>query len=413
MVVPHDDVDIVFTPGELLVEQAGAELREAISGHIVVPHPEWTINLQVGGPEADPLQGYPNSDQACLIVSDSVERTMDLIALAPHGVYYAAKTVQQLIKGRNPGTQVTIPILTVTDWPDMADRGLWGVDCALHVQWFSGRKINYVEEIASVYVDGAGQTVASIKEFNQPLHEDGPTYGINPVPAIPHLELMEYKGVFDAYPELQCQGGNAHPGAACYAYRSDDDVDISDILGGWIRGCAELDGVTEVSVWMTENLGGKMGCECPEPFTGNRDVLELQAILDGWEQAKLQFPNLKLRILTSEATDDSTAALLAMLPSEVTFTYYQSVLTYNTREMNIIPNDVESAVSGGQAASVCPNLSPSVIASIVNPFSGAAFVHYRMNEFVDKGLSGLLGYPNPRVFYYAFNPDYSWRSRRS
>ena len=56
VVVPHDDVDIVFTPSELLVGQAAAELREAISGSpdpIVVPAPQWTINLQAGGPEAE------------------------------------------------------------------------------------------------------------------------------------------------------------------------------------------------------------------------------------------------------------------------------------------------------------------------------------------------------------------------
>jgi hypothetical protein len=405
VVVPHDEVAILFPAGEPLVAQAAAELREAISGSpnpIAVPNPQWTINLQVGGPEANPLQTYPNSDQACLIVSDTGQARLDLIALAPHGVYYAAKTVQQLIRGRDPGAQVTIPVMAVTDWPDMADRGLWGVDAAQHVRWFSDRKINYVEEIASVYVDGAGQTVASVKDFNIPLHANGPTYGVNPVPAIPHLELMENKGVFEAYPDLKGQGSNVHPGAACYSRPG-----IIDILGGWISGCAGLPGVTEVDVWMSENLGSKTGCRCTDYGCayGNRDVLELQAILNGWEQARQQYPNLKLRILTSEETDDSTAELLALLPSDVTFTYYQSLLTYNTQEMNIIPYDVTAAVSGGQAASVCPNLSASVIAGIVNPFSGAHFIRYRMNEFVSKGVSGLMGYPTPRVFYYSFNVE--------
>jgi len=236
------------------------------------------------------------------------------------------------------------------------------------------------------------------------------------VPAVPHLELMWYKGVFDAYPELKGVGSNVHPGAACYSYRSDTGVDITDILAGWIRGCAELEGVTEVSVWMTENLGSQTGCQCTTYGCayGNRDLLECQAILEGWEKAKLHVPDLPLRILTSEETAASNADIVAMLPPGVTLCYYHSLLTYNTRETGLIPGYLEAAISGGKSVSVCPNLSPSVIAGIVNPFSGAAFARYRMNEFVDKGLSGLIGYPKPRVFYYDFNVDamaeWSWNA---
>ncbi|MGC8861504.1 MAG: hypothetical protein ACP5R5_01870 [Armatimonadota bacterium] len=39
------------------------------------------------------------------------------------------------------------------------------------------------------------------------------------------------------------------------------------------------------------------------------------------------------------------------------------------------------------------------------PFHGAAFVKYRMDEFVNKRLSGLIAYVTPRLHYYRFNVE--------
>ena len=411
--VSGNAVAVVLDAGsDALIEQAARELREALTGSpepVEVSDPALTIRLQLGGENSTVLQGLRNATQAYRILADTGQMRLDLIGLSPQGVYYASKTVQQLIKGRRQGTQVMMPILTVTDWPDLADRGLWGVDGARHVRWLSDRKMSCVEEIASVYVDAAGQTVAAVKDFNIPLHTDGPIYGVNPVPAIPHLERMASKGVFEAYPELKGQGSNVHPGAACYS-----NPGIFDILGGWIRGCAQLPGVTEVDVWMSENLGSQTGCQCSQCVTGNRDMLEFQAILNGWQRARQTHPNVRLRILTSEETADSNQQIVAALPSDVTLWYYHSLNTYNTREVGIIPSYLQQAAAGGKRVGVVPNLSASVIAGIINPFTGAHFVRYRMNEFVDKGLSALLGYPTPRVFYFNFNveasAEWSWNA---
>lgn len=410
--VPHDDVAIVYTPGELLVERAAAELREAVSGSqtpIVVPDPQWTIRFQVGGPEADPLQAYPNSGQACFIVSDSVERVMHLIAMEPQGVYYAGKTAGQLIKGWKQGTQVSVPIVTVTDWPDMADRGLWGVDASYHLRWLSDRKLNYMEQIASIWCSGVGRLTCSMSDYKAIMLNDGPTFGIQPVPSTPHIQVMDAKNVFTYYPDLYARGDNAHPGAACYSRPA-----IAEVLGGWIECLAGMNNVTAVDVWLSENLGSYTGCQCTDYGCayGNRDLLEVQAVLNGYERAKLRYPDLKLRILSSEETYDSNQQILAMLPTDVMFWYYQSLLTYNNREMKIIPTYMETAARAGRYIGVCPNLNSA--AGAVQPFTGAQFVRYRMNEFVDKGLSGLIGYPKPRVFYYDFNveaaAEWSWNA---
>jgi hypothetical protein len=211
---------------------------------------------------------------------------------------------------------------------------------------------------------------------------------------------MQSKGVINAYPDLYARGSNAHPEAACYSRPQ-----IIDVLGGWIRCVAGMNHVTEIDVWMTENLGSRTGCQCTDfgCAYGNRDLLELQAILDGWQRARQQFPELRLRVLTSEETAGSNEEILAMLPPGVGFEYYHSLLTYNSQETGIIPGYVQQAAQNGRHVGVCPNLSPAMIGGIVEPFSGAHFVRYRIREFLDKGLAGLMGYPKPRVFYYAFN----------
>ncbi len=418
VVVPHDQVDIVYPVGSpLSIQQAAGELREALSGSstpIPVPDPEWRINLQVGGPEADSLQAYPNSDQAGLILSDTVQRSLKLIARTPRGVYYAAKTAGQLLKGWKQGPQVAVPVLTATDWPDMADRGVWGLDASYHLRWLSDRKLNYMEQIASTSVNSSGQAIVSMADYKRIMLDDGPRYGFNPVPAVPHLDTMASKGVFVAYPDLKAQGAGADPEAACYSRPK-----IFEILGDWIEGCAAMNNVTEVDAWTSENLGSYTGCQCTDYGCayGNRDLLEVQAILNGWEQSKQHYPNLGLRILVSEETAASNPQILAMLPAGVKFMYYHSLLTYTSRETPMIPSYLETAAAG-QYVGVVPSMSAATIADIYEPFTGAQFIRYRMNEYAGKGLAGVLGYPKPRIFYYELNVEaageWSWnRAGRS
>ncbi len=406
VVTPNNTVAISYAGGSpLLVQQAASELREALFGSpnpVNVPNPVWTIHLQVGGAEADPLNAYPNASQASLIQSDTPQASLRLIALTPQGVYYAAKTVAQLIRGRRQGTQVSIPVMTATDWPDMAERGVWGVDASYYLRWLSDRKLNFMEQIASTSVNGAGQAVVTMAGYKQIMLDDGPTYGFIAIPAVPHLDSMQSRGVFNAYPDLRAQGSNASPEASCYLRPR-----IFDIIGDWIKGCAAMNNVTEVDVWMSENLHKETGCECTDYGCryGNRDILEMQAILNGYNQAKQQYPNLTLRILTGNETEQSNSAILNALPTGVKLVYYHSLNTYTARETNIVPNYLQNAATGGRHVGMCPSLSASVISDIVNPFSGPQFIRYRMNEFVSKGMDCLMGYPIPRTLYYEMNME--------
>jgi len=74
---------------------------------------------------------------------------------------------------------------------------------------------------------------------------------------------------------------------------------------------------------------------------------------------------------------------------------------------------LEVAAKEGRWVGVCANISPLV--GFWTPMSSAPFIRFRMNEFVDRGLSGLLGYAVPRLSYTAFNAEaaaeWSWNAK--
>ena len=392
----------------LLAKQAVKELREVLGEMADEPSQPFRIVFQLGGDEASVLKDLKNSDQAYRIVPTKKNDGLQLIALTPRGLYYAAKTLQQLIRPTLTNDMVAMPILTVTDWPDMADRGVWGTDTPLHMRWLGDRKINYMEQVASTFIDKDKRAVATMNTRRKRMIDEGPMYGFNPVPALVHLERLDSKGIYEAHPELKGIGENVHPGAACYS-----NPKIVDILAEWMIECARLPGVTEIDAWMTENLGGKPGCQCDKCRRGNRDLLEARAILNAWNKAKKTIPDIGLRILVSEETADSNEQILAILPKNVTFWYYHSLTTYSNHKTEIIPDYVEAMAAKGYRMGIVPDIG--VKGGHAQPFTSAHFIRYRMNEFVSKNIAAMLGYPRPRVYYSNFNmeaaAEWSWNAK--
>ena len=257
-----------------LIAQALRELRECLGQPLAGSDkrtPAFTIKLTLGGADTDKLGDLKNADQAYRIVPAADGRGLRLVAGTPNGLYYAVKTLQQLIRalGSYDGN-VTIPAIEVTDWPDLTTRGIWGVDAASQVRWLSDRKFNYMEQIASSSINEQKKPVARLSRYKQQMVEDGPTHGISPVPAILHLEQISGAGLFKHYPELKGQGEGIHKGAICYA-----DPLFTDILAEWMVGYLNMPGVREVDVWMAENLRGMPGCRCDSCKWGtDRDLME-------------------------------------------------------------------------------------------------------------------------------------------
>ena len=409
--VPKTSVEVIALNEDLpLSKQAAKELKESL-GQIpdaTISKDEFTITLEHGGAEAKPLYELPNADQSYRIIPNEKKPGVRLIALTSRGLYYAAKTMQQLIRVKQTESQVQMPILEVTDWPDIKDRGLWGTDAYYHIQWLSDRKMNYMEQTSSGKIDKDKLTSIGLREDNRKrkMIEEGPTYGINPVPAIPHMERAKSWGLFEAYPELEGKG-DCHEGVICYS----NPVFI-DVLADWLAEYGEMPEVSEVDVWLSENLQGKKGCQCPKCAGQNRDLLEARAVVAAWEKARERVPCLGLRILTSEETAASNDLIFKQLPPNVKVWYYHSLISYYVGHFEIIPREVAEAAARGQEMGTCFLVSTHW--RLFHPFTSAPFMQYRMKEIVDKKLKGWLGYPTPRVHYNAFNveagAEWSWNA---
>jgi hypothetical protein len=400
MVVRADLPDSPVTAQARLELVRGLGLTQAASDR-----PGFEIRLQLGGDASLPLRSLKNANQAYRILPQRENRGLDMIALDPVGLLYGVKTLGQLIRTR--GVALEIPLVTVTDWPEMADRGLWGVDAFNCLPWLADRKLNYVEQIAAVQVDPATRrATARPKPGHEPLLELGPRLGIQFVPVVLHLEQLEGKGLFEAYPNLRGKGGGK-PGVVCYS-----QPQFAEVLADWLVELARLPHVREVDVWLAENLAGKGGCRCEDCRKVDRSVLELRTVLRAWKLAQSRAGALGLRILTSEETYRSHNLLLPEIPPEVKLWYYHSLLTYTARKEPMIRGDI-ARLAQTQWVGVCPSLVAYV--GFPQPFSSAPFMHYRMSEFADKKLQGIIGYPSPRVGFARFNleamAEWAWNPR--
>ncbi len=404
--LPAAEVGILIAAkGAPLALQGGKELRECLGGGSPPLKPLFTLKLTLD--EAEPaLADLPYRDQAYVIRPAENDQVLSLVGGGPRGLYYAAKTMQQLLKAKLADGRVQIPLVKITDWPDLDDRGLWGGDSSEHIRWMSDLKMNYDEQISSTGVDENKQCFVRYPPYKQRMIDEGPTYGVNPVPVVLHLEQLANGGIFKAYPELQ--GKDAKPGAICYS-----NPIFQDLLTQWLLLWREKPGVREIDVWMTENLAGQKGCQCEKCSKEDRSALEARVIVAAWKKACEKQPDLALRVLTSEETEKSNPKVFAELPPEVKVWYYHSLFTYNTSEKPMLRPYLVEEVRKGRWIGVCTNLCAAV--GTWQPFTGAHFIHYRMNEFVDKKFSGLLGYAVPIISHVPFNTEaaaeWAWNAK--
>ncbi|MGB9619141.1 MAG: glycoside hydrolase family 20 zincin-like fold domain-containing protein, partial [Armatimonadota bacterium] len=391
VIIKASDISIaVPAQADKVVQQAVKELRQAIGQSNAAASGAFRIELVLGGPDADKLRSLKNSDQAYSITPSAEGKGLRLAALTSRGLYYASKTLQQLIRARSSGGKVEMPIVRVTDWPDLEDRGLWGGDSGMNVEWLAERKMNVIENISTRSVDGKGRGSSGPKPFWKDALLEGPIRGINCIPAVLHLEQVAGPygegglTLFDIYPNLKAK--DSEGGAICYS-----QPQFVDVLADWIVDLKKLPNVTDVSVWLAENLHGKGGCKCDQCKKTDRTVLEFRTILAAWKKAQERLgTRFGLRILTSEETRPSNKLLFKEVPQGVKAWYYDSLLTYTTGKEPMITGDVLDFIKAGGWVGPVPNLSAFV--RLVHPFICPEFSHYRMNEYVDKGCRGLLGY---------------------
>jgi len=429
VVVPVSDITIAMEEQRGLAKTIeAADLAQELlepSGRDVLPSPaeaDFVIVVgvlderglvdgrQVEG--AEQLEGVKNSDQAYLI-RPLDEKTLVVTGLDPKGVFYGLKTLRQLMsptfEGEGEQCTVEIPLGTILDWPDLAERGEWGGSANRDIEWFADRKMNLCEShCKSLKVTEEGKGVA---EFDKTLIARGANCAVKVVPIITHLDQLQRTGLFRVFPQTLGAGdpkswpyGGTTVKPACFS-----KPETIRVLADWMVSLAEQPEITDINVWLSEH---HVACECEQCKQKGQFALEAEAIARGYELARQARPDIKLRVLLTQGSYEFNDQVIATLPREIGITYYDGGKTYDSSRNEMIYPLLEEYVAGGGWLGCYPQLDASW--RIVCPWSGPQFIKFRMTEFVDDGLECLCGYATPDNRFYDFNvnaaAEWSWNA---
>ncbi len=326
--LPREAVAITTTSDGEVERQAADDLRAAlgpqrgaIGFEIILGATRDGEMARVTVPDFARLQALPNREQAYLIRPLGATKLL-VAALAPPGVFYGSRTVLQLVAAQAPPGQVTIPLATVTDWPDLPERGLWNNDLAL-IPWLADLKLNFAllhASVVPVQRDKPLQPLLPAPKQLPNVLEAARRRAMTPVVATDHLNYLGHFGkAYAAYPEIVGQGDGAVPDCGNPSRNVRLPCATSPvlrrILTEYLTGLARQ-GVTEVGVWLSEHVAQ---CQCPACLQGGQLRNEMDAAVAAWQEARRQYPALGLRLFCCMGgrTAEETAAALAALPPEV------------------------------------------------------------------------------------------------
>ena len=265
------------------------------------------------------LGGLPHREQAYLIQPRGREGLV-LAGLDERGVYYAARTLHQLLERTLSREGVVIPLVRVVDWPDMDERGMWNFpDPEEWIRWMSALKLNY-GKMATTTLEKVERAKPNRAAIDQELLEEGRQRAFKYVPYILHLNFLHDCGLFRAYPELAGRGDGALAGRY-FAHKQGNQHRapcasnplLVEILAEWMADIAAQGGL-EVSCWLSERPAQ---CGCPSCTVMGQFVLEARAFMAAWQKVRPQHPELQIRIFLSTTTSERYHQVLAELPPEV------------------------------------------------------------------------------------------------
>jgi hypothetical protein len=359
------------------------------------------------------VASLPNRDQAYAIQPIREGGEFGGLVLAANtslGLLYAARTLAQLLStGIRPGEAVEVPQLTLLDWPDLAERGEWfGGDNFPDLQWMADRKFNVIEIQPHL---GFGDDGSPQGNLDQKVVDKAAVLGIQLVPIIWHMEQLASTGLFRYHPEVASTPDPSKPLPTDYApgvcFSQPKTIEI---LSAWMRQFLAIHGVKEINVWLSEDASP---CYCPlckgrEPYGD-----EVKGIEKAFEQARQGRSGVTLQILTTQGSYAVNDKVLAAASPGTRIVYYDGARTYDSSHRPMIYPLLESFARSGHWLGVYPQLTSSW--RTVFPFTGPQFMQARMQEFVDKRLSGVFGYATPSNRYYEFNitasAEWAWNSR--
>lgn len=269
--------------------------------------------------QAHRLAELPNRDQAYVIQPQGAEGLV-LAGLGGKGVYYAARTLAQLLEPVLGSEQVVIPLINVLDWPDLAERGLWNFpQPADWIPWLSSLKLNYGKMSETrLYPIERGKQIHA--EIERNLMVESRLRAFNYLPYILHLNFLHDVGLFSAYPELAGKGDGAlagryfaHKGGNQHRVPCASNPLLVDILAGWMMDIADQ-GAEEVSCWLSERPAQ---CGCQPCTAVGQFVLEARAFVEAWRRVTSAHPNFHIRLFLSTTTAQRDHQVLAETPPEV------------------------------------------------------------------------------------------------
>ena len=280
---------------------------------------EVSIGVVERGPDADLLRGLPNCNQAYTIRPEG-RRRLVLAALSDPGISYAARTLCQLLEPMLTPGSVRIPLVSVTDWPDLDERGMWNFPPPEEwIPWMASMKLNY-GKMATTELSSVVPGKANRARIDTALMEKARLLGFHYVPMITHLNFLHERGLYRAYPELAGKGDGALAGRY-FAHKQGkqhrapcaSNPLLVDILAEWMSDIASQ-GALEVGCWLTERPAQ---CECDNCTSRGQFVLEARAFVDAWKRIRHRYPEFNIRVFLSTTTSERDYRVVAELPREV------------------------------------------------------------------------------------------------
>ena len=336
-------------------------------------------------------------EQSYIIKSNirkGVFESIDVFALTETGLLYGALTLRQALLYK--GDSVYIPVVDIVDWPQVPYRGQWGGNSNCDIPWTFQYKLNALDGKVFVTADEEGNPTVT---HNNRLYDEAMAHGIDIRATIPHLEQISRRGflekrtdVLNVPSEERRKRSDYFPGL-CMSSKATEDMILE-----WFRGIAENDKVKKILVWLSEE---STPCYCEkcngeEPFQ-----LETACLLRAYKRLKRNFPYIELGIMLSQGSYEVTDKVAAKLPNEVTLTYYDGGRTYDSGKYPMIMPCLEKFVKKGGRLGVYPQITHSW--RTVFPWTSPAFIKYRCDEFIQKGLERVIGYAVPSNRYHEFN----------
>ncbi|NUQ61560.1 MAG: hypothetical protein HUU20_03675 [Pirellulales bacterium] len=320
---------VVNTDAGPVHEQIHAELRALFQGDVAREPAKEGFQIlfgvldgngQVQGhavPGAARLQSCPNAEQAYLIRPDG-DRCLIVAALHERGLYYGAQTLRQLLEARFTPDAITIPLATVTDWPDMEERGSW--NSARVVPFLASLKLNFFTYTCGSTRQANGLPRPVVDPKSMALLRRHAM--VQRVQMLHHLNYFDrLYGLYQLFPELKGQGDKAVCEGEHYKFANRDIPVICASQPRWKSILTEMlealgeQRAPEVSVWLSEFTGQ---CQCAECLKSTQTQTESRLVTEAWQAARKKYPALGLRIFYSQGdATPATAQALAALPPEV------------------------------------------------------------------------------------------------